>query len=109
MKIFAYLERIGMMHRMIQRQATGTPEECARRLGVSRTTLYELIDELKLRGAPISYSKTAKTFYYTSPFDVTIICSLKPLTVNEEKKTDGGYYYFPAFFFSGRCRVKFAV
>jgi predicted DNA-binding transcriptional regulator YafY len=99
MKVFEYLERIRRMHSMVQRSATGTPEECARRLGVSRTTLYELIDELRLRGAPIVYSKSARTFYYSSPFDITIICSLKSLTLSEEKKSDGGVMFFQSSFF----------
>jgi predicted DNA-binding transcriptional regulator YafY len=99
MKVFEYLDRIRRMHSMVQRNATGTPDECARQLGVSRTTLYELIDELRLRGAPIAYSKSARTFYYSSPFDITITCSLKSLTMSEEKKSEGGAMFFQSSFF----------
>ena len=63
MKVFEYLDRISMMHKLVLRQRTGTPEELARRLGVSRTSLYELIDELRSRGAPIAYSKSTKSFF----------------------------------------------
>ena len=55
MKVFEYLDRISMMHKLVSRQVTGTPEEFAGKFGVSRTTLYELIDELRSRGAPIVY------------------------------------------------------
>ena len=55
MKIFEYLDRIEMAHKLVSRQKTGTPEEFAKQLGVSRTSLYELIDELRSRGVPISY------------------------------------------------------
>jgi len=48
---------------MIIRQHTGTPSEFASQLGVSRTTLYEMIDELKSQGDPISYSKSLCTFF----------------------------------------------
>ena len=90
MKVFEYLDRINMMHKLVLRQKTGTPEEFARQLGVSRTSLYELIDELRSRGVPISYSKSAKTFFYKVPFDITVSCSLRPLTYNEEKESYGG-------------------
>jgi len=90
MKVFEYLDRIGMIHKLISRQKTGTPEELARQLGVSRTSLYELIDELRLRGAPISYSKSAKTFYYSQPYDIAITCLMRPMTYNEEKENIGG-------------------
>ena len=38
MKVFEYLDRISMMHKLVSRQRTGTPEEFARKLGVSRTS-----------------------------------------------------------------------
>src|SRR5659263_310327 len=78
MKVFEYLDRISMMHKLVSRQRTGTPEEFARQLGVSRTSLYELIDELRSRGAPIAYSKTAKTFFYRQPYDLSLIHTSEP-------------------------------
>jgi biotin operon repressor len=90
MKVFEFLDRISMMHKLVLRQKTGTPDEFARKLGVSRTTLYDLIDELKSRGVPIVYSKSAKTFFYRQPFDIDVTCSLRPLTYGEEKKSTGG-------------------
>lgn len=99
MKVFEYLDRISMMHKLVLRQKTGTPEEFARQLGVSRTSLYELIDELRLRGVPIAYSKSAKTFFYRQPYDITITCSLRPLTYNEEKENSGGINIFSEILF----------
>ena len=90
MKVFEYLDRISMMHKLVSRRMTGTPEECAKQLGVSRTSLYELIDELRSRGAPIVYSKSAKTFFYRHPYNIEITCSLRPLTPVEVKETYGG-------------------
>ena len=102
MKVFEYLDRISMMHKLVLRQNTGTPEEFASQLGVSRTSLYELIDELRSRGVPIAYSKTAKTFFYRQPYDITVTCSLRPLTYKEEKENSGGRNIFPESFFSVR-------
>jgi predicted DNA-binding transcriptional regulator YafY len=103
MKVFEYLDRINMMHKHVSRQKTGTPEEFATRLGVSRTSLYELIDELRSRGAPISYSKSAKTFFYSQPYDIAVTCLLRPLTITEEKENAGGVSFSPKSFFSVRC------
>jgi biotin operon repressor len=99
MKLFEYLDRISMMHKLVSRQKTGTPEELASRLGVSRTSLYELIDELRSRGAPIAYSKSAKTFFYRQPYDIAVTCTLKPLTYNEAKEHSGGVKIFPKILF----------
>ena len=81
------------MHRMLTRQRTGTPTEFAGQLGVSRTTLYEMIDELKSRGAPISYSKSSCTFFYTEPFEINVSCSMRPLSHHEEKQLTGGDFF----------------
>ena len=99
MKVFEYLDRISMMHKLVSRQKTGTPEEFAHRLGVSRTSLYELIDELRSRGAPIAYSKSSKTFFYSQPYDIAVTCTLRPLTYNEAKETTGGIKIFSKILF----------
>lgn len=91
MKVFEYLDRIERMHKLVEHRVTGTPEEFAGQLGVSRTSLYELLDELKSRGAPIAYSKSVKTFYYTEPFEISVKCDLKPMSSLEEKKFNGGH------------------
>ena len=99
MKVFEYLDRISKMHKLVSRQITGTPEEFADQLGVSRTSLYELIDELRSRGAPIAYSKSSKTFFYRQPYDIAITCSLRPLSYTEEKENTGGRNLFPKILF----------
>jgi predicted DNA-binding transcriptional regulator YafY len=99
MKVFEYLDRISMMHKLVTRQKTGTPEEFARQMNISRTTLYELIDELRSRGVPIAYSKSAKTFFYRQPYDIAVTCSLRPLTLNEEKENSGGIKIFSKILF----------
>lgn len=99
MKVFEYLDRISHMHKLVSRQRTGTPSEFASQLGISRTTVYEMIDELKSRGAPILYSKSQQTFYYDEPFEISISCSLRPLSEYEEKKLAGGNFFGRILFF----------
>ena len=100
MKVFEYLDRISLLHKLVSGERTGTPEELARRIGVSRTTLYELIDELKSRGAPIEYSKSAKSFFYSQPYDIAVTCTLRPLNFIEEKENAGGVEIFFEILFS---------
>jgi predicted DNA-binding transcriptional regulator YafY len=99
MKVFEYLDRISKMHKLVLRRRTGTPEEFARQLGVSRTSLYELLDEMKSRGAPIEYSKSCRTFYYRHPFEIAVTCSLRSLSFAEEKELYGGLNIFSSVLF----------
>jgi predicted DNA-binding transcriptional regulator YafY len=99
MKLFEYLDRISRMHRLVLNRRTGTPCEFASRLGVSRTSLYEMIDELRSRGAPIVYSKSTRTFYYSEPFDVSVSCSFRSLSQTETKEVSGGIKLFSTILF----------
>jgi len=99
MKVFEYLDRFSLMQRLLENRCTGTPYEFAGKLGISRTSLYETIDELKSRGAPIAYSKSIKTFYYTEPFEISISCYLRPMTFQEEKEYTGGKIFSRILFF----------
>ncbi len=109
MKIFEYLDRISKMHKLISRQKTGTPEEFAKQLGISRTTVYELIDELRSRGAPIAYSKSTKTFFYKHPYDIAITCSLRPLSYPELKENSGGEIFYSKILFSRTLKKELSI
>lgn len=66
MRIFEYLEKLKLFTHLIESEATGTPSEFAERLGISRATLYNVIEELNSMGLGIAYSRTRFTFYYTN-------------------------------------------
>ena len=61
------LTRIETADNLIRRKGTGTPEQLARRLGLSKSSWYNLKTEMENRGAPILYSKTLRTYYYMEP------------------------------------------
>jgi biotin operon repressor len=107
MKFLSYAERLNRMNRLLQKRATGSPSQFAESIGVSRTRLYEIIDELKSYGAPIVYDKSLSTFYYDQPFDVSVSLSLKPLRPDDAKKSHGGAFFSSAYLFSGRCDFNF--
>ncbi len=57
------LERLDQLIRM---KATGSARELAKKLGISKSTVYEVIDVLKQLGADIGYCSYRKSFYYES-------------------------------------------
>lgn len=51
MLLFKELERIDRLHHLIRCQATGTPDELATRLHISRRQLYNILEFLRDVGA----------------------------------------------------------
>lgn len=64
MSIIKYLDRIKRMDELIRRRATGTTNQFAERLEISRSTLMEYLDILRNLGAPIAYDKFRNSYYY---------------------------------------------
>ena len=58
------IEMIERIDQLIRRSATGTADDLALRLGISRTKVYRTIEVMKLLGAPIEYDTQRQTFYY---------------------------------------------
>ena len=52
------------MHELLLHSNTGTPEELAQKLHVSKRQLYNLVDEFRAMGASIKYSRESKTLLY---------------------------------------------
>ena len=94
MNYIELIEKVAILNELISQKQTGTPEEIAERLRISRSTLYNIIDELKLRGIDIKYSRSRCTFYYNNDVLVDIQISIKSLTeiddVDELKNISGG-------------------
>ena len=70
MSILKYIDRARRMDDLIRRKATGSAEEFARRLGVSRRILMENLNDLKELGAPICYDDCCKSYYYKNEFSL---------------------------------------
>ncbi|MEM9859439.1 MAG: hypothetical protein AAF843_18945 [Bacteroidota bacterium] len=66
MPLKRYIYRIERLDQLIRLRATGTPAECASKLGISKRTLYELINELKEDFSfPIEYNRGLQSFVYS--------------------------------------------
>ncbi|WP_459188345.1 helix-turn-helix domain-containing protein [Parabacteroides sp. APC149_11_2_Y6] len=83
MQLFKTIDRACQIHALIQKEATGTPDEFAKRLHISRRLLYYLLDELKDVGAEIEYNRRKSTFYYANDFEFNFIIKALDLKCDE--------------------------
>ena len=63
------VERMYRMHKMIQNESTGTRAEFAEKFNIKPKQLHNQIEELRLWGAVIEYSRKKDTYYYKEPFN----------------------------------------
>lgn len=95
MKIIEQIERLTLLHKLIQDERTGNPDELANRLGVSRGTLYNMIEELRSYDVSVSYSRARQSFVYDRDSYVEIQYSIKVIENKEElNDIDGGMALF---------------
>lgn len=87
--LLSEFEKLIHLHELILKQRTGTPEELAMRMGISRACLFRYIEKLKGFGAEIKYNRTRNCYGYTNDFKLKII-----LETNEMKKVLGGKNIF---------------
>lgn len=80
MNIIKYIERLRFMDELIRKNATGTPDEFAKKLGISRSTLDKYIKVLKDMNAPIKYNEVCGNYYYLFPCQLKIAYETKVLT-----------------------------
>lgn len=64
MSLFKYIARLQRMDSLIAMRATGPPEEFAYKMKLSRSTLFETLQEMKVMGVDIRYSNSCETYYY---------------------------------------------
>ena len=65
LSVVSYIERI---NRLIRKESTGSRAELAGRMRVSERTVSNYLEELRLMGADIRFSKTRNTYYFFNRF-----------------------------------------
>lgn len=90
MKTQKQLNRLQKIHQYIKVSNTGTPKEFANKLNISESQLYNVLEDLKIKGFPIVYSRRLKTYRYNETCDLEIEYSVRLLTRNEKIKIAGG-------------------
>lgn len=92
MKLFEYIDWIMLIHKLIKESNTGSPEDLSKTLHISPSRLYVFIDELKLLGAPINYSRKSRSYFYTQKFEVHINLDFKLLSEQEIQEINAGFF-----------------
>lgn len=96
MNIQKLLDRLNKVHKLIKEANTGTPIEFAGNLNISRSQLYNVLEDLKDYGAPIKYSKKSCTFFYERPFHLEVKYSLTIILDDEQREIFAGFYLRPS-------------
>ena len=86
MKTLVQLKRLERMHKLIKQSNTGTPKDFAYNLCISRSHLFNILDDLKLRGFPIIYSRSLESYLYNNDCELEIEFSVKLFTNEKEIK-----------------------
>lgn len=73
MSLLKYIERLKRMDDLISRKATGCAKEFAKKLGISKSQLYEDLNDMKDLGAPIEYCSQRKSYIYQSETHFLIV------------------------------------
>jgi len=88
-----FLEKVQLIERvdqLIRMKATGSAEDLSDRIGVSRSTVYELIDCMRAMGAEIEYCRHRQSFYYLEE-------KILAIGFVNKKKIRGGTDIFQSF------------
>ncbi len=91
MNIQKQVAQLNLLHRLMSHKRTGPPDKLSGILGMSKSKLYVVFEELKACGATIAYSRKRETFYYKNNFVIDVRCVMRPLKPGETDKLSGGY------------------
>lgn len=68
-----FLDQIKLLkriHNLIKKKATGSPDQLATRLDISRASVFRQINILKMLGAKINYSYDRGSYVYEEEFSL---------------------------------------
>jgi len=86
MKVFEFIDIVAAFHSYMMHGHTGDATTFSEKLGISRASLYRLIDDLQDYGIHIEYSRERQTYRYVFPERVQISLSIRELSEEEYEK-----------------------
>ncbi len=92
MALEKYATKLEYIDYLIRTCSTGTPDQFAYKVGVSKSSLFRYLTFMKSLKAPIDYSHSKQSYYYTSDgkFHLGFV---KPLPMEELKQNTGGWSF----------------
>ncbi|MBS2097444.1 HTH domain-containing protein [Carboxylicivirga linearis] len=73
MKIIAKIKIIKQISELIEKEQTGTSTEFAKRVNISRTSMYQLFEEIESMGVSIKYDKRKRSYYYDGSKKIRVV------------------------------------
>jgi predicted DNA-binding transcriptional regulator YafY len=89
MAFLKYFNRLKHLDDLINRKATGSPDELAKKMNLSRSVLMEYLRDMKELGFPIKFSKHRNCYYYENDEKCNDKLLGKILSKDELKKIKG--------------------
>jgi predicted DNA-binding transcriptional regulator YafY len=109
MEFIKQIERLQLLNKLIREQRTGSPEELAERLGISRRQLYVYLEYLKDMGVDIQFSRRMNSFVFACQKQIRIDWRFEILEPAEVKKVVGGRHCFRSIFIPDGFQLKPSV
>ena len=95
MNLLQKIRQIERVDQLIRLKATGTPKDFAKRLNVSKSTLYNILEFIKNQGVEIYYCPNRQSFCYKTDVYFCFGFSVEKVNLRQVK---GG---------KGNCVLKF--
>ena len=89
--VFDILNKLKLVDKYIKAGKTGSRDEFAKSLGLSKSQLYYYLDFLKEKGAEIEYCRKSRTYYYKNIVEVDVKLSVRVMEENELVKLNAGF------------------
>ncbi|WP_373397046.1 HTH domain-containing protein [Algoriphagus halophilus] len=90
MEFIKQIERIQILNKLIHEQRTGSPDELAKRLGISRRQLYVYLEYMEDHGLKIRFSRKVGSFIYSSEQRLEIAFKFEVLNIKNQQEVFGG-------------------
>lgn len=90
MNFIHQIERLQKLNKLIEHECTGTPDELAEKLGISKRQLHNLLDTLRNIGGEIEFCQKSKTYLFRKA-KLRIDFSLTRISDKEIEKIHGGF------------------
>lgn len=94
MKIFEIVERFELIYKLIKEERTGTANEFARKIGISRSQLFNYLDYLKSQEIEIHYELFKNSYVIGNDVEIEIQQTIKVQKDNELFSIKGGKKLF---------------
>ena len=94
MKVFEIVDRFDLICKLIKEEKTGTANEFAKKIGVSRSQLFNYLDYLKSYEIDIHYESHKHSFIIENDVEIEIQQPIRVLKNNELISTGCGEKIF---------------